>query len=296
MSYNTNNYNKNTILNLTPRTHISVESKSISNEKISNIKLKKYDSVEIGLKKLIILGKIIKNYIPKKNTVSHKKNFLEMKKSASNKKLTPFQIYLKNKKLNFEKLNQKKNFFDINLRTFNSEKNINKKKIPKIFIIKNSNSSNNNIKLTSPNKYKCNFKNKFIKSIFEKSDLNNQNYMKIKTISVNKNKNKKNFDKDNLLYIKDKIFLLNKNKKFKKKQKKNLFKEIKIKNNNLNNINAKTMTEENNNKNIDHRIPLINFRNTDFILNQNFCDTTIKKNFASSILFSKLNNKRNFFE
>ena len=128
MSYN--NY-QNNILNITPRTHISVETNNKASNKNGNYinnndlkKLKKDDLVDIGLKKLIYLGKIIKNYMPKKNMLYNRKNLLELKQSSS-KKLTPFQIYLKikNKNINLAKITRKNNLLDINLKTFNSEKN-----------------------------------------------------------------------------------------------------------------------------------------------------------------------------
>ena len=127
MTFNDNNKNN---LNLTPRTHISIE----TNEKINSskwIKPKKLDSVEIGLKKLIFLGKIIKNYFPHKENFMRRKAILEMKNSNSNKKLTPFQIYQKNKKLQTIQLNMRRNPM-INLKTVNSEKNVRKRSKTKI--------------------------------------------------------------------------------------------------------------------------------------------------------------------
>jgi len=291
MSYN--NY-QNNILNITPRTHISVETNNKASNKNGNYinnndlkKLKKDDLVDIGLKKLIYLGKIIKNYMPKKNMLYNRKNLLELKQSSS-KKLTPFQIYLKikNKNINLAKITRKNNLLDINLKTFNSEKNIHSKKIPKINL--NLISASPSYKYQHQNTINCNFKNKLIKSFFEKDELK-QDFMRIKTINCttkkSQNNNKKlNDENKERIHIKDKIFKLNKNKILKKR--KNIFKEIKLKNSH----NIKTMTEENH-KNAYNKLPLINFYNYDLSSNQNFCDEIIKKNIKCHLI-NKQNKKR----
>ncbi len=99
-------------LNLTPRTHISVETtKNDFSQKADLIKKNKYkyDKVDEGLNKLIYLGKIIKNYFPHKEQYIRRRELFNLK-NLSNNKLTPFQIYLKKKENNFRKIKFKKKF------------------------------------------------------------------------------------------------------------------------------------------------------------------------------------------
>ena len=107
----------------------------------------------------------------KNDNFYNNKTQLKMKNSNSNKKLTPFQIYQKNKKLQTIQLNMRRNPM-INLKTVNSEKNVRKRSKTKNNIIKNKNKVNlntvnfhNNLQ----NGNGCTFKNKLIKSVFEKS-------------------------------------------------------------------------------------------------------------------------------
>ena len=294
MSFNKNN----NYLNLTPRTHISVESwnKEDSNP-VKLIKPNKLDKVDLGLKKLIFLGKKIRNYIPNKDNILKRRGLLEIKSSDSNKKLTPFQVYLKSKKLISLKLKNKRNP-KIKLKAVKSEKTF-KKRI-------NMNTINGNKRISlnknnSPNKYYntigCNFKNKLIKSVFEKNKNKNTMNLQCKIFNFTEtnyiiSKNKINFRYllsnenifnnkeinfvDNLRYEKDKMLLLNKHKNLKKKKNIN-FNENKF---SPNKTNTTTITEETN-KTIYNHIPLIDIPNFSisknnfdkFIINQN-----IKKN------------------
>ena len=319
MTFNDNNKNN---LNLTPRTHISIE----TNEKINSskwIKPKKLDSVEIGLKKLIFLGKIIKNYFPHKENFMRRKAILEMKNSNSNKKLTPFQIYQKNKKLQTIQLNMRRNPM-INLKTVNSEKNVRKRSKTKNNIIKNKNKVNlntvnfhNNLQ----NGNGCTFKNKLIKSVFEKSKNKNKNNSEYKTLnytesnyyqSIKKNnKNRKNTSvkdliklkyllsyenmknnnmikniKNDFLYEKEKKLLLNKQNILKKKKNINLFNEIKLP---YNKSVEKTVTEESN-RSIYHYIPIIDLQNFNKS-HDKFYDIFIKNSMRSNIFNKQIKAK-----
>lgn len=176
-----NNYNKN-IIELSPRTHISVCSSKNKNENLKNSKnkqandkIKKYDSVEIGLNKLITLGRQTKKFIPSKESILNRKQISTVPDCLKNKlcKLTPFQVYEKNKKLiaiSLKKNSQK----TLNLKSFNSEEftNNNNENIKKL--------RNSNIFITPIKHYNtitCNFKNKLIKSLLEKDKV------KIQTIN-----------------------------------------------------------------------------------------------------------------
>ena len=303
MSFNKNKNN----LNLTPRTHISID--PLNKDDSKPLKLsnpKKEDKVDIGLKKLIFLGKIIKNYFPHKDNLLRRRALLEMKNSDSNKKLTPFQLYQKNKKMISVKLRCKRNF-EIKLKTINSEKNFRRKEIMDDSYIKKMISLNSN---NSPNKYYntigCSFKNKLIKSVFAKnknkknlqfkafnfteSNFNNGKDIKkdekdlIKFRNLLSNENIFNTKRKNLIddlqYEKDKMLLLNKNKIMGRKKFINLFNEIK---NSKNTKNTKTITEEND-KNFFNQIPLIRLSNLNYT-NNNF----------GKLLFNN-NIKNNFFK
>ena len=209
--YNKIDNSKNN-LDLSPRTHISVIStdnnnnnknyinkhfnkKSKKNTYQSKIietilekqkKQKKLDLIENGIRRLITLGKQTKKFIPTKESILYKrktpiKNIL---KSKSNKKLTPFQLYEKNKILMANSLRKNTQTEKIlNLRLFKSGTSKNKNSI-------NNNCNrislkgrfNSNI-FSTPNKnyntISCNFKNKLIQSLIEK----NKNKIKIQTIN-----------------------------------------------------------------------------------------------------------------
>ena len=161
-----NNYNNQKDLELSPRTHISTVSRDNKKEekvksinKISLNKLRKLDSVEIGLQKLISLGRKTKKFIPSRESILYKKKSninTDYLKSKSYKRLTPFQIYEKNKKL-FSISLQKNIEKTLNLKSFNSKEN----------------TKSNETIFTTPNKnfhsLNCNFNNKLIKSLFEKN-------------------------------------------------------------------------------------------------------------------------------
>lgn len=311
MSFHKNKHKNN--LNLTPRTHISIETLKEDNQ-IKLIKPKKIDPVDAGLKRLIFLGKIIKNYFPHKDNLFKRKHILEMKNSNSNKKMTPFQIYQQNKKLISMKLKNKRNF-ELKLRTVNSEKTIKKSNE-----IKNNNSRKRlSFKaFNSKNKYfntiGCSFKNKLIKSIFEKDNNKNKINMRFKTFNYtesnfksnhnnnkNEKKNIKNLIKfryllsnenivnakgkslvDDLHYVKDKMILLNKNKIIERKKNINLFNELKKENSR---VNSKTITDCNNRSDFNN-IPLIEFSKIN-VSNDNFSNffikNSIKTNFFKSL-------------
>ena len=276
--------NKYKYLNLTPRTHISVEtSKNDIPKKADLAKRKKYDSIDEGLNRLIYLGKIIKNYFPNNNYF--KRRGLFNMKALSHNKLTPFQIYLKNKKIISEKINLKKNY-EPQLKSVNSEKTFKSRSE-----VKNILSTKKEKKLNIPTIYnnttECYFKNKYIKSIFEKNNKNKNNNSHYKTLMLtetNFNSKEQKKDKNNIkdlinfkyllrisnfsrnkskkknndfLYEKEKMLLLNKQKYLKKKKYNNLFNEIKSF---QDNVKAKTITEENY-KNYYNQIPLIDLSN-----------------------------------
>ena len=176
-----NNYNKDNI-DISPRTHISVNSsKENTNiiKKESKNKIKKLDSVEFGLQKLITLGRQTKKFIPSRESILYKKKLITTSnyyKTKSVQKMTPFQIYEKNKKLfelslqNLKKNNQK----TLNVNSFNSEE------YNKNNHYNYKNRLNTNVFSTPVKHYNtisCNFKNKLIKSMFEK------NKVKIQTIN-----------------------------------------------------------------------------------------------------------------
>ena len=301
-------HKNNNYLNLTPRTHISVESGNKDDSKpVKLVKSNKLDKVDLGLKKLIFLGKIIRNYFPHKDHLLKRKGLLEIKESDSHKKLTPFQAYLKSKKLISIKLKNKRNH-EIKLKAVKSEKNFKKRNdMNTINSYKRISLNKNN----SPNKYYntigCSFKNKLIKSVFEKNKNKNKMNLQYKIFNFTETnyitpKNKYNtkdtkdlikfryllsneniFNNkainfvDDLRYEKDKMLLLNKQKILKKKKNNNLFNEKKFSHIK---INSTTFTEETN-KTIYNHIPLIDIPNFSisknnfdkFILNQN-----IKKN------------------
>ena len=118
---NTKKYNKD----LSPKTHISFlseendkDNKEYIEQKYFNKKLRKLDSIELGLRKLISMGRHSKKYSHNKNTISKKSKNKNGTNSNSLKcksftRLTPFQIYEKNKKLFEISLRKKsqKNFF-----------------------------------------------------------------------------------------------------------------------------------------------------------------------------------------
>ena len=184
-----NNYNKENI-DISPRTHISVNnSKENTNttgniiKKDSKTKIKKLDSVEFGLQKLISLGRQTKKFIPSRESILYKKKLITSSnyfKTKSVKKMTPFQIYEKNKKL-FELSLKKNSKKTLNLKSFNSEefnKNnyYNFKHRTNIF----------STPIRHFNTISCNFKNKLLKSMFEK------NKIKIQTINDNNYSKPKN--------------------------------------------------------------------------------------------------------
>ena len=206
---------------LSPKTHISLlseENDKNDNEYIEQKyfknKLRKLDSMEVGLRKLILMGKINKKYSHNKNTISSEnKNGTNSNslKCRSFTRLTPFQIYEKNKKLFEISLRKKsqKNFFldsfdikriDANHRMFilkslhskNFENKNGKKKFINPLLINeftntnNNNSNNNNSKVChsynekkynsyTPNKkhntINYNLKGSFITSIIPKGKL-----------------------------------------------------------------------------------------------------------------------------
>ena len=194
-------HKNNNYLNLTPRTHITVDSVNKDDSKpVKLVKPNKLDKVDLGLKKLIFLGKIIRNYFPHRDHLVKRKGLLEIKDSDSNKRLTPFQIYLKNKKLKAvksEKAFKKRN----NTNTMNAIDNYKRNSLDK-----------NN----SPNKYYntigCSFKNKLIKSVFEKNKNKNKMNLQYKIFNytesnyiTSKEKYNKNDSKD---FIKFKYLLI----------------------------------------------------------------------------------------
>ena len=165
---NTKKYNND----FSPKTHISLNSeendkddKEYIPQKYFKNKLIKLDSNEIGLRKLISMGSRSKKYSNNKNTIlSKNKNGTTSNsfKCRSFTRLTPFQIYEKNKKLFEISLRKKsqKNFFldsfDIKridgnhkmliLKSLNS-KDLEKKKDKKLFVnplILNAITNNNN--------------------------------------------------------------------------------------------------------------------------------------------------------
>ena len=308
------NKNKNNLY-LTPRTHISIPTNN--NEHKLNLNLgnqKKVDLVDEGFKRLIFLGKIIKNYFPHKEHLLRRKQ--QMKNTISNKKLTPFQMYQKNKQLLSLKINSKKNL-ELKLKTVNSEKNYKNREISNIFNTKNIINLNSNINV-SQNKYlnttACSFNNKFIKSVFERgknknrlnniqyktisyteSNFNDVNDKKAKTGMKNQIKNKyllsqenpgDNYIKsfiNNLHYEKDKMILLNKQKSLKKKNYINIFNELKIP---KNKFYSKTITEENN-KMLNNNIPLIDLSNID-LKNYKICNLFIKNSMNNNIFRNRI--------
>jgi len=304
------NKNKNN-LNLTPRTHISIPTNNNEHKLILNLgNKKKVDLVDEGFKRLIFLGKIIKNYFPHKENLLRRKQLIQ--NANSNKKLTPFQMYQKNKKLLSLKLNSKKNL-ELKLKTVNSEKKLKKREIANIFNTKNRinlNYNGNNLHNKYLNTTACSFNNKFIKSVFERGKNKNKfNNFQYKTISytesnynsVNNNKGKtgmKNLNKykyllnqenpadnyiknfvNNLQYEKDKMILLNKQKNIRKKNFINVFNELKIPNNKFY---SKTITEENNNMLYNNNIPLIDLSNID-LKNYKICNLFIKNSMSNNI-------------
>ena len=72
MSFSENKYK---YLNITPRTHISIEtSKNDFSQNVNLVKVNKVDQIDEGINKLIYLGKIIKNYFPHKDYFKKKFN------------------------------------------------------------------------------------------------------------------------------------------------------------------------------------------------------------------------------
>ena len=166
-----NHYNNDNI-EISPRTHISVYSSKNRNEDENNKQIKyknkknKKDSVDLGLNKLITLGKQTKKFIPSRESIMLKKDIFTVhhysKKKICNK-LTPFQVYEKNKKLIAISLkkNSKKTLI---LKSVNSDE----------FNESNKNIRSTNV-LTTPIKHyntiSCNFKNKLIKTMLEWNKL-----------------------------------------------------------------------------------------------------------------------------
>ena len=228
-------------------------------------------------------------------------------KNLSNNKLTPFQIYLKKKKIISEKLNSKRNF-EPKLKTVKSEKTFKSRcnNNKNIFITKSTKKLNTPIIYN--NTTECYFKNKFIKSAVEQSNKNTKNNWQFKTLALTetnfsskehnkdrndlnkfryllsisnfvKNKSKKNMN--DFRYEKDKMLLLNKEKILKKKKNINLFNEIKSSQDNVDTKTAKTITEENY-KIPNHEIPLIDLSNFSKKNNQ-FYNFIIRNNLKSII-------------
>lgn len=205
-----NNDNKKNNLDLSPRTHISVNSTNNNNNN-NNVKInkinhdnhknnnnnnnkkkdyknniiqairakqkqqKRLDLIEVGIQRLITLGRQTKKYIPTKESILYKKKpyTLTNIKSKSCKKLTPFQVYENNKKflVNSIKKNTQK---ILNLKTFNSGEintNINTISISNKTSLKKKFSSNFYTPSKHYNTIICNFKNKLIKSMFEKNKV-----------------------------------------------------------------------------------------------------------------------------
>lgn len=302
MSFSENKYK---YLNITPRTHISIEtSKNDFSQNVNLVKVNKADQIDEGINKLIYLGKIIKNYFPHKDYFKKKFNM----KTFSKNKLTPFQIYLRNKKIISEKLNSKKNF-EPELKSVKSEKTYKSKSSIKN-ILNNKKKKKLNMPMLYNNTTECYFKNKFIKSVFEqnnknKNRKNNSQYKTLTLTESNFNSFDKRKSKNNIAdlinskyllsisnfsrnktkkltndfrYEKDKMLLLNKQKSLKKKKNINLFNEIKSF---QENINAKTITEENYKDNY-HQIPLIDLSNLDKKNNQ-FYNLFIRNNLKNYI-------------
>lgn len=302
MSFSENKYK---YLNITPRTHISIEtSKNDFSQNVNLVKVNKVDQIDEGINKLIYLGKIIKNYFPHKDYFKKKFNM----KTFSQNKLTPFQIYLRNKKIISEKLNSKKNF-EPELKSVKSEKTYKSKSSIKN-ILNNKKKKKLNMPMLYNNTTECYFKNKFIKSVFEqnnknKNRKNNSQYKTLTLTESNFNSFDKRKSKNNIAdlinskyllsisnfsrnktkkltndfrYEKDKMLLLNKQKSLKKKKNINLFNEIKSF---QENINAKTITEENYKDNY-HQIPLIDLSNLDKKNNQ-FYNLFIRNNLKNYI-------------
>ena len=302
MSFSENKYK---YLNITPRTHISIEtSKNDFSQNVNLVKVNKADQIDEGINKLIYLGKIIKNYFPHKDYFKKKFNT----KTFSQNKLTPFQIYLRNKKIISEKLNSKKNF-EPELKSVKSEKTYKSKNSIKN-ILNNKKKKKLNMPMLYNNTTECYFKNKFIKSVFEQNNKNKnrKNNSQYKTLTLTES-NFNSFDKrksknniadlinskyllsisnfsrnktkkfsDDFRHEKDKMLLLNKQKSLKKKKNINLFNEIKSF---QENINAKTITEENYKDNY-HQIPLIDLSNLDKKNNQ-FYNLFIRNNLKNYI-------------
>ena len=213
---NTKKYNND----LSPKTHISLlseenekDDKEYIEQKYFKNTLRKLDTIEVGLRKLISMGKFSKKYSHYKNTNSSKNKNRENSnplKCRSFTRLTPFQIYEKNKKLVeilLRKKGEKKFFldsFDIKrfdgnhrmfiLKSLNS-KNFENKKVKKLLINPllineftsiNNNNNNSNSKVCysynekkdnvyTPNKkyntINYNLKGNFITSIVPKGKL-----------------------------------------------------------------------------------------------------------------------------
>ena len=196
--YNRTDNNKNN-LDLSPRTHISVistdsniknkakknnfQNKVIEAIFVNQKKQKKLDLIEYGIKRLITLGKQTKKFIPSKESILYKRktSIINNIKSKPNKKLTPFQVYEKNKKFLVNSLKKNADTQKIlNLKSLNSEeRSFSNNKYNKISLKRRFNSNN----FSTPNKHyntiSCNFKNKLIQSLFEK----NKNKVKIHTIN-----------------------------------------------------------------------------------------------------------------
>ena len=282
--YKNNNNNKND-LDLSPRTHISVISRdkkkdySIKQIRKNKNKIKKLDLIEKGIIRLITLGRQTKKYIPSRESILNKKRIYtdpNYWKSKSCKKLTPFQVYEKNKKLieiSLKKNSQK----TLNIKSFNSEEfNKNNRENLKRKI-------NTNI-YSTPNKHyntiSCNFKNKLIKSMFEKNRIKVQSLNDkidfVQSFSLGNHANSKKTKNAKILndfYIgKEKILPLYQiNQKMRKK------KEITLPNsNNYNNFYCKIDFPKNKNKpnnkdnfedfynNIYSQIPLVELNSIHF--------------------------------
>ena len=297
--YKSNDYNKNN-LDISPRTHISVISRdhkkdySIKEIRKNNNKnkIKKIDLIEKGILKLITLGSQTKKYIPSRESILYKKRIYtdpNFWKNKSCKKLTPFQVYEKNKKLieiSLKKNSQK----TLNIKSFNSEE-FNKKNKETLKRKLNTNS------YSTPNKHyntiSCNFKNKLIKSIFEKNRIKikslNDKIEFVQSFSLTNSKKSKKEKIVNDFYLgKEKVLPLYQINKKIRKQKENT-----ISNNYYNNFYNKIDFSKNNNKsynnnfldfcnNIYFQIPLVQLNSIRF---------SNKK--IGNLFINKFNKKRN---
>ena len=324
-------YNKYN-LELSPKSHISVNSeknsKKINNNKIYPIK--KLDSMDFGLKKLITLGRRSKNITTIRDSILIKKKETTEANYIKNKickKLTPFQIYEKNKKFFEDSLKKKTqktfivNMFDIGrkdrmviLKYLSPSKKKIKKKLNFNSFISEENSVNN----ISSNKF--NKKKKFYISPIQSYKANNtitSFYKKKLNKSINKTNKLKILDnkiKNNTLIISENLYRNNKN---------NIFNQFFITNEKIvlpeykNNQNIKKIIKFNKNLLFDRNNikEIKSYRNKNNYFNKNDINNLFNKKYNASLInmnsfnirknnldifninnnFNKYNNKNNYY-